>query len=441
MSTSGSTTGSTGEQQARTRAVGGTGSELRGGKLGRGRARNAPEIDARRLMNGQAWDDFCEALRRAGRIVQAKGAPETELDRAEGYRYLAALAIAGLRHTFELADPERPRFLRNPDSTSKAGAETADNLYLLAQIRPDRTYRITGRRRSAWGFLLEVKEGYMQLGDARNFATFDDQQLQIEPDGSFEIVLSARPPAPPAPRPKNWVPLDPDASQVLIRQYLCDWDQEEPDEFFIAEVESAGTPPEPFTPVQVTRLLDDAGLWVEQTARIWDEWVRELRAAYRPDVVRPAQLFVGGADDIHYGNDYYRLEPDQALIVEIEPPDARYWQIQLVDQWFGSMDYANRQSSLNHVQARLDSDGRARFVIAHRDPGVPNWLDTGGHREGVLQYRYIWSRNAPVPRRITVPLDRVRESLPADTPRVTPEQRRAAIARRQEHVRRRERNC
>ena len=39
---------------------------------------------------------------------------------------------------------------------------------------------------------------------------------------------------------------------------------------------------------------------------------------------------------------------------------------------------ANRQSSLNGHQAVLDPDGVFRAVISARDPGVPNWLDTGG---------------------------------------------------------------
>ena len=29
------------------------------------------------------------------------------------------------------------------------------------------------------------------------------------------------------------------------------------------------------------------------------------------------------------------------------------------------------------------------MVLAHRDPGVDNWLDTAGHRLGTLCFRWI----------------------------------------------------
>jgi len=414
---------------AEKRAVGGTGAELSASWRKRPRAADAE--DARRLATGVAWEEFCDALLRAGRtVLEAPG--QSELDRAEGFRHLATLTSAGLRHVFDLADPERPRFLRNPDSTSKFGAENADNQYLLASIRADRSYRITGRRNSAWAFLLEIKEGYMQLGDPRNFATLHSDELQVDADGSFEIVLSARR------RPGNWVELHPDATQVLIRQYFLDWEREEPVHFEIYPLEGEGTAPPPWQAARVARLLDDAGLWVEGTLRVWQQWVHALRDSFKSDAIAPAELFVGGADDIRYGNDYYRLGDDEALLIEAEPPDARYWAFQLVDNWFGSMDWAHRQSSLNHCQLRLDPDGRARIVVAHRDPGCPNWLDTGGHREAVLQYRYIWTRNAPLPSKRVIPFDDVFRELPPGTPRVTPEQRRAAIALRQRHLQRRE---
>ena len=50
----------------------------------------------------------------------------------------------------------------------------------------------------------------------------------------------------------------------------------------------------------------------------------------------------------------------------------------------------------------------------------------------------IWSQTSPHPSVRTVPLAELREALPADTPVVTPEQRRRGVAARQEHVARRE---
>jgi hypothetical protein len=107
------------------------------------------------------------------------------------------------------------------------------------------------------------------------------------------------------------------------------------------------------------------------------------------------------------------------------------------------MDYANRVSSLNHTQLHIDADQKVRVVIAHEDPGVPNWLDTGGHLEGIIQYRYIWitQDEQPQPTIQTLPLDQVRSALPAKTPVVTPDARRQQVAARQAHLRRREPTC
>jgi hypothetical protein len=411
--------------------VGGTG--VHGDALKRRRRPPpAPEEQARRLLSGAAWSDFCEALRAAGEQVLAPEAPNGDLDRAEGFRYLAGLVVSGLQQARLFADPERPRFFRNPDGRAKWGAENADNLYLWARVRSDRVYRLRGWRGSVYDFLIEVKEGYMQLGDDRNFAVLSARELSCEPDGSFEIVLGGER------RPGNWLPLHRDAGYVAIREYFWDWDREQAARFEISLLDPPPGPPPPLEPAAAAALLDSAGEWIETSTRFWSEWVEQLRAGHRRNQVAPARRYVGGADDIRYGNDVFRLEPDEALVLETEVPRARYWGFQLCNLWFESLDYAHRQTSLNGQQARVDADGRVRCVVAHRDPGVPNWLDTAGHREGVLQYRWIWSQTSPQPRARVVAFDRVRDALPPDTPRVSPEQRRAVLLGRSAHVARRE---
>ncbi|HPG26101.1 MAG TPA: hypothetical protein PLW10_10750, partial [Myxococcota bacterium] len=89
-------------------------------------------------------------------------------------------------------------------------------------------------------------------------------------------------------------------------------------------------------------------------------------------------------------------------------------------------------------QARVDDDGRVRFVIAHRDPGVQNWIDTCGHPEGMIQYRYIWTKTRPAPSVTILPFDRLREALPQNTPEFSADERRRALAIRHRHLQRRE---
>lgn len=387
---------------------------------------------AERLASGTAWDELCEALRRTGHALLAEDAARDPRMHAEGFRHLAGLVVSGLRQALELADPERPRWLRNPDSAAKWGAENADNQYLWARVDPKLRYRIRGQRCGAFDFLIEAKQGYMQLGDTGNYATLTAGQIACEPDGSFEVTVSA------APAPGNWLRLDPAARYLLVRQYFWDWQHESPARFEIACLDAAGAPPPEADPGQVAAQLASAGEWVERTFRCWNQWVAGLRAEHRPGEIAAAVQVSGGADDIRYGNDLYRVAPDEALVIESELPRARYWSFQLCSLWFETLDYANRQTSLNGHQAHVDSDGRLRCVVAHRDPGVPNWLDASGHAEGMIQYRFVWSETSPHPTLRTLPFARLHEVLPADTPTVTPEQRRASIAVRQEHVARRE---
>jgi len=390
------------------------------------------EEDAERLMSGEAWSDFCRSLEAAGRtILEAEGREAPDV-RAAGFRYLLGLVKVGIQQASEL-DPEQPRFVRICDSDSKAGAENADNAYAQAHIRGDLVYRIRGHRGSVETFLLEIKEGFMQLGDVRNFATLSAPDLVVEPDGSFEIFMGGER------QGANWLPLDPDATQVLIRQYFCDWDEEIPASFDIECLGREGLPPSELGADRMARMLDDAGRHISGTASFWEEWVVALERRYKRDEIAPAVFYVGGADDIAYGNDYFELSPDEAMVIEFQPPQAKYWAFQLCDLWFKTTDWPNHKSSINHRQAHIDADGRCRVVVAHRDPGVPNWLDTAGQQTGVLQYRWIWTEDNPKPRLQRVPFTEIRSTLPEQTPEVTAKQRREEIHRRQLHRLRRER--
>ena len=52
-------------------------------------------------------------------------------------------------------------------------------------------------------------------------------------------------------------------------------------------------------------------------------------------------------------------------------------------------DFTTRPVSLNRKQTRLEPDGSFRMVLAHRDPGVGNWLDTEGRPFGMVFWRFM----------------------------------------------------
>jgi hypothetical protein len=368
-------------------------------------------------------DEFDARVEAAYRALAAT-LPATPRSRTDARAYVDGLARVALAQQREGADPDAPRFVENPSPTAKWGAENADNRYLWAPLRPDAVYRVHGRRGTSFELLFETKEGFMQLGAPRNFASRAASDLAVAQDGRFELWIGG------AARSGNWLPLDRDARWLLVREYFADWEREVPASLAIERV-GASTPER-----DDGAALARAAAWVEATVRCWNEWVAELRRAYVPGKLAAARRYEGGADDILYGNDWYELRENEALVVECDVPDARYWAFQLVDACFRSLDWARHQTSLNHVQARIDADGCVRMVVAHRDPGVANWLDTTGLEAGVFQYRFVWARTRPQPTARVVPLDAIADALPLAA-RVSAVERAALLAERRRAAARR----
>ena len=116
------------------------------------------------------------------------------------------------------------------------------------------------------------------------------------------------------------------------------------------------------------------------------------------------------------------------MILETEvPKQCHYWSFQLTDERWSSIDWMNRQTSLNGYMAKVDKDGKFRAVISAQDPGVPNWLDSAGYARGVIQGRWDRCSSWPLPTVTKVMITDVRNHLPADTAVISAEARDAAI--------------
>ena len=111
----------------------------------------------------------------------------------------------------------------------------------------------------------------------------------------------------------------------------------------------------------------------------------------------------GGDPEIFYLHGYWTLRPGEAWLIETDVPDCPYWNFQLNNWWMESLDH-RRRTSVNKHTAQLD-DGRLRIVVAERDPGVGNWIDTSGHRSGTALLRWLGADAHPIPECRVVPLD------------------------------------
>ena len=92
-------------------------------------------------------------------------------------------------------------------------------------------------------------------------------------------------------------------------------------------------------------------------------------------------------------------------MIELVPPDCDYWNLQIGNHWLESFDYMHHDTHVNHESAVAGPDGTVRIVVAHRDPGVPNWLDTAGHTRGALALRWVGASEIPEPATRVVPVD------------------------------------
>ena len=383
--------------------------------------------DEARLASGEMWDAWCDRLKATGRAILADGFPDSPRERAEGLRWLTRLVTHATQLEVEAGDPSYPFFIKYETPHNQWGGPNPDNVYLRANVDPACSYRVwadvTGVRQA----IFSINEGEMQLGEFGVFSERSLDQLEVGEDGLLEFWIS------PEERPRNWLPAHPKGRLLTVRIYQSDWERDAAPTFHIERIGAEGEPRPPIEPAGLARALDRAANWIERTAVFWNGYTSNAWSRATPNVAAPARSTPGGADNILYGSCFWELDEDEALVVECERPDAEYWGVTIHTMgWLESGDFADRQTSLSEHQMYVDEDGRFRVVVAHRDPGTPNWIDTEGRRRGMLVYRWVWAKNNPSPEARLLPLAQVREALPAAHPTVDAAARRAALSRRRE---------
>ena len=390
-------------------------------------AASAGDATGMDLESGQAWNHLLDTLKRAGDTVLSDSVPHDPVDMASGFRHLLVLLGVGidelLRRGLDRVPAIKPSGL---DAAYKWGMECPDCIYVGSALEGDVTYRLRGTRGSARYVGVQVMAGM----ESTSNALLDD--FELGPDGEFEIILSVEP------HDGNWLPLDANATMLVVRHFFYDWEHEAPVTMSIEPLSSSGAGDRP-TSVEpqavIARQVIALGDFVEQNL----DFFLGFSNPDAPNTFLPPfdGSAMGAATENRPVIGSWKLGPDEALIIEITPPEGLYWSYSLGNIWWETIDYGNRQSSLNGYQAVVDDDGKVRVVVAHQDPGVANWLDTAGHSEGPIILRCVRTESAPVPTTRVVSFDRLVDELPGDTRRVTPSQRAAAIDIRKKAVSRR----
>jgi hypothetical protein len=360
-----------------------------------------PDDSTRRVLDGRAWADFCDAIKAAGAVILDERAPADPRNRAEGFRYLSRLTRAALETFVEDADPLAPELLRTCHETIKLGADNPDNVYQNAPISGKHEYVIRGHRGTVHYLGFGTQEGnYGATGSLATTGYLDDRALQVDADGRFEIAVSREP------RDGNWLPMNERSRALVVRQTFLDRKTETRAAITIERVGGRHAP-RPLTAQTLDRGLAASGKFVAGCARLFHEWAIGFRAhpnrlpRFDADVATAA----GGVPHIAYYHGYWQLAPDEALVIEVTPPDCDYWNFQLNNYWMESLDYRYFPISVNKRSAVLEPDGSVRVIVAARDPGRGNWIDTCGHELGTMCWRWVRATEHPEPRTRVVALE------------------------------------
>ncbi|BBX64363.1 hypothetical protein MSAS_35370 [Mycobacterium saskatchewanense] len=339
-------------------------------------------------LSRAAWQFFQQMLADVTAIVLEDAESEREL--VEGLRVIARVSSLCSQLSVE-ADPDRPSFFDMCSDTRMIGGPNPDGNYYLAMIRGDRRYRITGvlGTTAYLGFQVLAGTGLTP----RRMANYVSDTDLTPTDGRFALVLSADEPANLA--GAQWVKIPEDASSVVVREYIGDPATEE-----LATLRIEALDPRP------PSALSDDELAEQFTAMAWTLMkLVTLHRTIKPELLdRPNTLMTAAAADLGaadttpdnlYMMGTFRLDPGEALVLDIEPPDTRYWNVTLESIWHECLEPRRRNSSVTNRALRPEGDGRVRIAISERDYGFGHWLDTGGRRRGFVVVRWLDNPAAP----------------------------------------------
>ena len=358
-----------------------------------------------RLVNGQAWDDFCDTLKVAGHVIDEFGDEPSDQERAEWYRYLTRMVRNGFERMVENCEPERPR-LRDAPWRQSINVQSPDQDHLMCEFVDGRhEYRITGHKGTLPYFIIATwtapqppdlaSRSWAELG-VEGLANFDPTHLKttsflhsgeidFDDEGRFEVILSQ------TPRERNWVALEESTTGVLIRTLYANREDTVPPRMRIERLDRPK--PRPVEPEEMSAGLAKAGQIVLGYAELVRAWWQD-NLAQRLNTIEFSEatyLSNGGVLDRLHGFGAWQKRKDEALVIRFSPAECEYWIFQICNRWQENLDvYEEGQGYLTKFTAAFEEDGSVLAILADRDPGLGgNWIDSFQHETGVFSLRLI----------------------------------------------------
>lgn len=320
-------------------------------------------------------------------------------------------------------------------------APGANPLHQLNTPNPDDTYHLVTVGDKTQTMTITPNPGSVDVtftmmtgnGTTTDFhavGVYDLSHFTPNADGTYTVTLS------PTQQPGNWI--DTSGSEtMLMRDTSGDWGQLHDVAHFNPYNLRNFTLPV-MSKAQIAAIVDSVGnSLVAENGGIMTYGLQKFQNSIPANTftkIAPSTAVGGPILPGQYSSfNHFVLQPGQALVVKVPDFDAGYTGAQINNAWTVDAPFANSLGSLNNTQTFHSSDGYTYYVLSGTDPGVGNWIDTGGAPDGnfILRWQAV---NGAVPTTPVVAqvvnISDVRSALPADTPNVTPSERAAQLKER-----------
>jgi hypothetical protein len=368
-----------------------------------------------------AWKVWIDSQEAAIETVRtAEGVPRSDVDMAEGYRWVTRLVSLAQEWFIEKSDPLHPQLFQSQTEYRKLLVDNPDVRYGFCALDETRSYRLLGTRGEAAyiGLTFGTPVGKGAVG-GRTGTTVQAHvdQFDLGPGGDVDILFGPAADLP-EPRPKNCIELAPGTGQLAVRETFFDRRRDRPADL---RVELLGDEPPPVLGVEeLAAKLEFAGVFVQFVAatavNMWHDTAHNVNTfggtagahhvAAQDDEVRSHS----NAEMTYHGGRWV-LGDGEALVITVHnpPTDFLYWGLTTSTAWMESLDYRYTTTNLNNRTAKRSEDGDWRLVISPVDPGIPNWLDTQGRREGYMIVRWVLADDPPHPTCELVPISELKK--------------------------------
>lgn len=345
------------------------------------------------LQSRAAFDELLDTLRAAADTWVVPGPAMDDADVAEGFRNLTHILQSAL-YSHQEFDPDRPVFHRIVSPTRSFTGDNSDAVYYETPVAPGREYVVRGNLAGAVYTSFTMEAGAADGAYAtHNSGVLNDNDIDVDAEGNYEIRLGG------APAERNWMDIGENGGRITTRHYF-------------ETVDSASASQTLYVPISIEVVDPPAPPPRWDDERVAAAIRRVNRHVFDKTVGQPPRDDVGSipfvstvpnvfpkpvvpgdmafaAADAAYAMAPYLIGPDEALVITGRWPACRFANVCLWNRWSQMYDYVNRQVSLNRAQTVLEPDGSFRMILAHEDPGLPNWIDTEGRSLGTVFFRFF----------------------------------------------------